>query len=39
MIDEARKRAIYTDFIVDDFELALAGLDRSPTISPSARMR
>jgi predicted TPR repeat methyltransferase len=29
MIDEARKRAIYTDFIVDDFESALAGLDRS----------
>ena len=28
MIDEARKRAIYTDFIVDDFESALAGLDR-----------
>jgi predicted TPR repeat methyltransferase len=29
MIDEARKRGIYTDFIVDDFESALAGLDRS----------
>jgi predicted TPR repeat methyltransferase len=29
MIDEARKRAIYTDFIVDDFESGLAGLDRS----------
>jgi len=29
MIDEARKRSIYTDFIVDDFESALAGLERS----------
>jgi len=29
MIEEARKRGIYTDFIVDDFESALAGLDRS----------
>jgi predicted TPR repeat methyltransferase len=29
MIDEARKRSIYTEFIVDDFESALAGLDRS----------
>jgi predicted TPR repeat methyltransferase len=29
MIDEAGKRAIYTDLIVDDFESALAGLDRS----------
>jgi predicted TPR repeat methyltransferase len=29
MIDEARKRAIYTNFIVGDFESALAGLDRS----------
>ena len=28
MIDEARKREIYTDFIVDDFESALAGLHR-----------
>lgn len=29
MIDEARKRGIYTDFIADDFESALAGLDRN----------
>lgn len=29
MIEEARKRLIYTEFIVDDFEFALAGLDRS----------
>jgi predicted TPR repeat methyltransferase len=29
MIDEARKRGIYTDFIADDFESALTGLDRS----------
>jgi len=28
MIDEARKRGIYTDFIVDDFESALAESDR-----------
>jgi predicted TPR repeat methyltransferase len=28
MIDEARRRGIYTDLIVDDFESALAGLQR-----------
>jgi predicted TPR repeat methyltransferase len=29
MIDEARKRGIYTDLIVEDFETALAGLNRT----------
>jgi predicted TPR repeat methyltransferase len=36
MIDEARKRAIYTNFIEDDFESALAGLDRTYDLAVGA---
>jgi len=36
MIDEARKRGFYTDFIVDDFESALAGSDRNYDLAVGA---
>jgi predicted TPR repeat methyltransferase len=36
MIDEARKRGIYTDFIVDDFESALAGSERTYDLTVGA---